>query len=39
MCPYSGHILIKLEFSRQIFEKSPNVRIFPANGLTWKGYY
>jgi hypothetical protein len=30
MCPYSGHILIKLEFSRPIFQKSPNIKDRPC---------
>jgi len=30
MYPYSGHILIKLEFSRQIFEKSPTIKDLPC---------
>jgi hypothetical protein len=30
MCPYSGHILIKLEFSRPIFQKSPNIKYRPC---------
>ena len=38
ICFYSGHILIKLEFSRKIFEKSPNIKDLPCEWSDIKSF-